>query len=435
MLSFSKDLIETFDVALTEDKEKIEKLKAEKFDAIFYESLFPHGGLFGHLLGIDVHFLITSSAISEYAARIFGIPSPSGWVPAMGILSVSDKMTFYERAQNLLEMEITAFSGNQRCEFANEIFQKHFGLNFPRIQEIMKEKTAMIFTSVNEFIEFPRPILHKIIYIGGLGMKERSFNESLQPPFNKEMKKGKNGVIFFSLGSNIHTSHLPKAVKKNLIDAFSSFTDYHFIIKLEADDEYGRNYAKTKSNTFVTEWAPQNLILQHSNLKLFFTHGGYNSLLETAYSGKPILLMPMMNDQIRNGQAVQRNGWGKVLDKMDLFEGKDKLTELMTEMLSSDKYQKSAERITNLLETQPFSANELFLKNVKFVLENDGKLPELQAAGADMNIFTQFNIDIYLIVILSLLLIFVLIIYGIVSFIKVLQKLVQPKKKNKKKIN
>uniref|UniRef100_A0A914QHH7 UDP-glucuronosyltransferase n=1 Tax=Panagrolaimus davidi TaxID=227884 RepID=A0A914QHH7_9BILA len=338
MLSFSKDLIETFDVALTEGKEKIEQLIAEKFDAIFYESLFPHGGLFGHLLGIDVHFLITSSTISEYAARIFGIPSPSGWVPATGILSVSDKMTFYERAQNLLEMEITAFAGNQRCEFANEIFQKHFGPNFTRIQEIMKEKTAMVFTSVNEFIEFPRPILHKIIYIGGLGMKDRSFNESLQPPFDEKMKKGKNGVIFFSLGSNVDTSHLPKAVKKNLIDAFSSFTDYHFIIKLEADDEYGRNYAKTKSNIFVTEWAPQNLILQHSNLKLFFTHGGYNSLLETAYSGKPILLMPMMNDQIRNGQAVQRNGWGKVLNKMDLFEGNDKLIELMTEMLSTEKW-------------------------------------------------------------------------------------------------
>uniref|UniRef100_A0A914Y416 UDP-glucuronosyltransferase n=1 Tax=Panagrolaimus superbus TaxID=310955 RepID=A0A914Y416_9BILA len=244
-------------------------------------------------------------------------------------------MTFFERAKNLVETEIIAFGGNERCENANLIFQKYFGTNFPRIQEIMKEKTALIFSSVNEFIEFPRPILHKIIYIGGLGMKG-SYNESLSAPFNFEMEKGKKGVIFFSLGSNIDSRHLPLTVKKNFIDAFATFTDYHFIIKLESSDNYGINYAKTKSNIFVTNWAPQNLLLKHSNLKLFISHAGYNSLLETALSGKPILLMPMMNDQLRNGQAVERNGWGKVLNKIDLLDGKDKLIQLLTEMLNTD---------------------------------------------------------------------------------------------------
>uniref|UniRef100_A0AC34G946 Glucuronosyltransferase n=1 Tax=Panagrolaimus sp. ES5 TaxID=591445 RepID=A0AC34G946_9BILA len=90
-------------IPFQEGKETIEKLKAEKFDAIFVEQLFPQGNALGHVLGIDVHFMISSCPMQEHLTSLFGIPNPTGWVPSIGKLAITDKMAFFERAQNELE--------------------------------------------------------------------------------------------------------------------------------------------------------------------------------------------------------------------------------------------------------------------------------------------------------------------------------------------
>uniref|UniRef100_A0AC35ET46 Glucuronosyltransferase n=1 Tax=Panagrolaimus sp. PS1159 TaxID=55785 RepID=A0AC35ET46_9BILA len=422
------------ELALKENQETLEKLKSEKFDAIFYEQLFPHGAAFGHLFGIDIHFLINSCPIQEHITKLFGIPNPTGWVPSVGGLSISDKMTFYERAQNELEHIILTFGYSMLFTSATDTFQKYYGLSFPDAKDIIKERVPLSFVAVDEFIEFPRPIFHNLVYIGGLGLKDAK-NLTLNEPFESEMKKGKKGIVFFSLGSNTDSTNLPKIVKKNLLDGFAQFPDYHFIVKLEPTDDFGISYAKTISNIFVTNWAPQAMLLQHPRMKLFVTHGGYNSLLEVAHSGVPVLLMPMMYDQTRNGQIVQRNGWGKVLEKMELLNGKETLVTLLGEMLTHEKYHKAAQRIKHLLKTKPFSANEIFIKNVEFVLKNGGKLPELRPASMDINFIAQNNLDVYAILILSLLLLISFVLLTVIYSFRVLRAFISRKSNSSKKIN
>ncbi|KAI1696279.1 UDP-glucoronosyl and UDP-glucosyl transferase domain-containing protein [Ditylenchus destructor] len=130
-------------------------------------------------------------------------------------------------------------------------------------------------------MDFPRPIMHNVVYIGGLGVKKTSSNKvsALPEPFATEMEKGAQGVVFVSFGSNVYSADLPDVVRRNLIDGLAAIHEYHVILKLEKDDSEGIAYAKTKRNIFVTHWAPQAQLLQHSRLKLFFTHGGYNSIL------------------------------------------------------------------------------------------------------------------------------------------------------------
>uniref|UniRef100_A0A914QDV5 glucuronosyltransferase n=1 Tax=Panagrolaimus davidi TaxID=227884 RepID=A0A914QDV5_9BILA len=148
-----------------EGKETIEKLKAEKFDAIFVEQLFPQGNALGHLLGIDVHFMISSCPMQEHITALFGIPNPTGWVPSIGKLEISDKMTFFERAQNELEHIFLDASYKRFYAVTTEIFQSLYGPSFPDVKDIIREKTPLMFVAVDEFIDFPRPILHNIIYI------------------------------------------------------------------------------------------------------------------------------------------------------------------------------------------------------------------------------------------------------------------------------
>uniref|UniRef100_A0A1I8B825 glucuronosyltransferase n=1 Tax=Meloidogyne hapla TaxID=6305 RepID=A0A1I8B825_MELHA len=58
----------------------------------------------------------------------------------------------------------------------------------------------------------------------------------------------------------------------------------------------------------------------HPNLKLFITHCGYNSLLESATAGIPILAIPFFFDQFRNARVAERNGWGLNFDKRLLLK-------------------------------------------------------------------------------------------------------------------
>ena len=53
-------------------------------------------------------------------------------------------------------------------------------------------------------------------------------------------------------------------------------------------------------------------------MRAFITHGGYNSLLESALAGKPILAVPLFGDQYRNARVSERHGYGKMVDKKDM---------------------------------------------------------------------------------------------------------------------
>jgi glucuronosyltransferase len=63
-----------------------------------------------------------------------------------------------------------------------------------------------------------------------------------------------------------------------------------------------KSLAKQVPNLFISEWFPQREILIHPRLKAFITHGGYNSLYESARAGVPIMTMPFFWDQFKNGK-------------------------------------------------------------------------------------------------------------------------------------
>lgn len=50
------------------------------------------------------------------------------------------------------------------------------------------------------------------------------------------MEKGKNGIIYFSLGSSLKTNTIPKEFKRSLLDAFKKLSDYHFLVKIDPED-------------------------------------------------------------------------------------------------------------------------------------------------------------------------------------------------------
>jgi UDP:flavonoid glycosyltransferase YjiC (YdhE family) len=76
----------------------------------------------------------------------------------------------------------------------------------------------------------------------------------------------------------------------------------------------------------------------HPRLKLFITHGGYNSLMEAARAGVPLICMGYFADQKRNAKVVERNGWGLPFEKRNLLQGYKEFSEVIGEVLNNSTW-------------------------------------------------------------------------------------------------
>ncbi|GBC09748.1 hypothetical protein RclHR1_09090006 [Rhizophagus clarus] len=71
-------------------------------------------------------------------------------------------------------------------------------------------------------------------------------------------------------------------------------------------------------NIHFAKFAPQFAILNHTNTKLFFTHGGAGSSHESLYTGTPMLVLPFGVDQMGNADKLKSAGVALVLNKFTL---------------------------------------------------------------------------------------------------------------------
>ncbi len=62
---------------------------------------------------------------------------------------------------------------------------------------------------------------------------------------------------------------------------------------------------------------PTLALLDNPKTKLFITHGGYNSLLESSKAGLPLVMIPLFADQLSNAARAERHGLGVVLPQKD----------------------------------------------------------------------------------------------------------------------
>lgn len=110
-----------------------------------------------------------------------------------------------------------------------------------------------------------------------------------------------DGTVDGFIWATVHASEFPeeivtsKGTKLNLTDV-------------------QQNPSKYPHYKFV-KWAPQFAILSHPSTALFMTHGGANSLFESLYTGKKMLVHPYLADQPANGQVMADAGVALVNDR------------------------------------------------------------------------------------------------------------------------
>ena len=92
-----------------------------------------------------------------------------------------------------------------------------------------------------------------------------------------EGDEGGHGVMLFALGVSLLPSQLPKAQIAAFFDAFRRLPQ-RVIMRMERPDDI-----EVPDNVLLRSFLPQQAILAHPNVTLYFGHGGVNGLMEAIY--------------------------------------------------------------------------------------------------------------------------------------------------------
>lgn len=79
----------------------------------------------------------------------------------------------------------------------------------------------------------------------------------------------------------------------------------------------------SSSTTIIKEFIPQIALIPYMDTVIF--HGGCNTLTETMYYGKDMIVLPFSSDQFNIGYDIEKNDLGRVIDPNNF--GKDDLSD------------------------------------------------------------------------------------------------------------
>uniref|UniRef100_A0A1I8A407 glucuronosyltransferase n=1 Tax=Steinernema glaseri TaxID=37863 RepID=A0A1I8A407_9BILA len=387
------------------DQALLDELKAEKYDIAITEFIdYCTPGIF-EAIGVKAKIFTEATPMLPFLTNSWGIPSFDSYTPNPTKAPMSTpQLSYFERARNVFQSYFFKFMSGRILNKMTSRFRTRFGDDFPDIRQII-QNVSFAFVNSLDAIELPRPITSKIINIGGIN--NRSPAKEMPYDMKQIFNMAEKGVVLFSLGSIVNTTLMPEAQKWAFIRAFEYFPDYNFVWKVDKEDPMYRMW-KNFSNVYPITWVDQTTFLAQPQLKLFMSHCGQNSLTEAAYSGTPVLSIPIFADQQYNAAMVRRLGIGEILEFNKITV--EVLVDAIERMLTYNRYQRKADQLRKKLLTHPRGdPKELVVKYVEYAAANPD-LTNLNLLSTNMDFITLHCLD----VIVPALIILALVCYAVV---------------------
>uniref|UniRef100_A0A034VH63 UDP-glucuronosyltransferase 2B15 n=2 Tax=Bactrocera dorsalis TaxID=27457 RepID=A0A034VH63_BACDO len=311
-----------------------------------------------------------------------GNPLEMAYVPNISS-HLQQPLVFLQRVKNCittwLEFALMAYLDYRTQQLYDYNFPSD---RYPPLDEVRKN-VSLIFTN-HHFSQGPiRPNVPNLIEIGGIQIKEKP--DPLPTDIAKVLDESKEGVIYFSLGSNIKGSHLNEEKIKIMFNVISKLP-YKVLWKWSPTELPGES-----KNIIFRDWLPQDDILAHPNVKLFITHGGMGSVVESQYHGVPMVGIPLFGDQPSNMVNVERSGYGLAVDYLTLSE--ESLNNAIQDVLNNPKYKEAVQTFSRLYRDRPMTPRETVVYWVDYVLRHKGA-KHMQSPAVHMNRWQLLSLDV-----------------------------------------
>ncbi|GMT12874.1 hypothetical protein PFISCL1PPCAC_4171 [Pristionchus fissidentatus] len=372
----------------------LDKLKAEKFDVAFGESLDFCAAATFHLVGVEKWAVTESIAIRDGGFSSTQTPGNPAYVPSL-MSGGGERMDFFSRLSNAASHLMTDYFFG----FIGAAIEKRIRIHVPDLPsaEEMTSTNSLIFYNSEPLVDFPKITSARTIDIGGITVS------SAHGPLNETWSSVMDlrpSTILISFGTVAQAFAMPEEYKQTIKETIRKFPDVTFIWKYEKPEH---KISAGIPNLIESTWVPQRDMLHDSRLSAFITHCGQGSTTEAIDAGMPLIVIPVLADQQRNAHQIERIGVGLRLDKNDL-SGVEKLSEAITEILRNEKFRQNARKVKQMIADRPFQMKEIFIRNMEFIAKH-GPLRQLDHYGRNLNWIQYYLIDVIVFVVLSVSLI------------------------------
>ncbi|KAK5638283.1 hypothetical protein RI129_012578 [Pyrocoelia pectoralis] len=314
------------------------------------------------------------------------------------MLSFTGHSTLLER---LKSVAYSTFAEMLYYHYLYSIQQQHverfFGSNYSSLKEIAKN-ASLFFMNTDPVFHKVKPLLPNVIQIGGGSY--RIPTGVLPHHLMKLLDSASEGVIYFSLGSNVKSEDLSSTTRNLILETFGELP-YTVLWKFESE-----NMPNRPKNVHISKWYPQQNLLKHPNVKLFITQGGLQSMNEAIYAHVPMIVMPFYADQFFNAKRILERGVGISLDYTKLQ--KEDFKSAIIEVITNHGYKKKLKKLAELASDQPMTGIERAIWWTEYVIRHKGA-KHLRSPYLDIPFYQYYLMDI----ILSLFLLF-LVFLGVV---------------------
>lgn len=234
--------------------------------------------------------------------------------PAL-LSGLTDPMSFLDRVKNIVffGIETTLFF------FWGYVEENYYNSNFPQPKypeyKSLRQNISLLLTA-HHFSQGPvMANVPAIVEVGGLQMDTKL--AELPKDLQDYLDGATEGAIFFSFGTNVKLKKQNQEIVKAIFKALGRI-NLKVIFKYDTDEVI----PELPKNIRTASWLPQKEILAHPNVKLFISHGGLGSIMESKYYGVPVLGIPLFGDQAGNVKMAIGEGWALGLDISELTEEK-----------------------------------------------------------------------------------------------------------------
>lgn len=379
--------------------------KDVKFDVVLYENIFMSSFLaLAHSLGsppvIAVSTLETNTV--PFSATM-GSPVNLAYSPIC--LPFTDHMTFYEKLTNVaVFLWYTYYRDWRVFPEQDRIVKEVLGEGFPSAAE-MERNVSLLMHLTFSTVGYPQAVTPNIVHVGATHIQKP---KPLPKDLDNWVSGADDGVIYFSLGSNMQGTSLPVELREAFLSTFLKLPNYRVIWKWESDTLLPGQ----PKNVLFKKWTPQQDLLAHPKVKLFITQGGLQSLQESIHYAVPVVGIPLFADQFPNIRKIVDIEAGVSLD----FEymTNDTIFTAVNEVLHNPKYRKNMRRLSDISKDTVLSPTDQAIWWVEYVIRHNGAR-HLRPATLDLHWTQYYLIDVAAFVI-TVISVIVFVAYKLVQF-------------------
>ncbi|XP_023036445.1 UDP-glycosyltransferase UGT5 isoform X1 [Drosophila willistoni] len=266
-----------------------------------------------------------------------------------------------------------------------KLYRQYFDNSYSNFEEI-RRNFSLILVNQHFSLGRVRSNVPNIIEVAGMHMCVHK-NCKLDPipdDLRRFMDEAEHGVIYFSMGVEIFMKWLPKHMKDTLFKTFSTLKQ-----RVVWKYDNWQSFKNKSDNIYVSSFMPQQQILQHPKLKLFITHAGLLSVIETAYYGIPILSLPLYYDQFTNSQRMRMAGAGQTLH-LNLINV-EILNNSIQELIQNPSYARIAKQMSTRFRDQPMNPLETAVWWTEYTLRHK-RSPPIRLAEHDMSFMQYYSV-------------------------------------------